>query len=382
MPGRPLALLLLPRELEGFILREQAEDLMQAPGVLAVDPPRVRYGALARLPIPVRDRLSRGQARRLLKGLRRGVARRTGVDRDDVAIGVVVIFHAVQEPLAREIVRQAGDGCELWYGRWDRYEAAYDADERTRAVLADLHERAATASALTFVASVELERQERAAGREAVLVGLSAGDFPAPEPLPVPGDADLAEFPGVTRAAREGDVLALSLGHLGRRTDWALVRGICERRAGLRLLLVGAWHDDEVPGDEDYAWCRASSQIVWLGRRSDEETSTLLRVCDVGIVPFRVEPFNDAGLPYRILKYAKLGRRSVCPDLAGVRTWAHAVDVAADADAFASALDRYAGARERPDPELRAWALSQTPWAVNRPLWDRLREAGVDTGGR
>ena len=150
----------------------------------------------------------------------------------------------------------------------------------------------------------------------------------------------------------------------------------------MRLLFVGAWHDDEVPDDEDYAWCRASSQIVWLGRRTDEETAALLRVADVGIVPFRVEPFNDAGLPYRILKYAKLGRRSVCPNLAGVKTWANAVDVAGDADAFAAALDRYVGARERPDAELRSWALAQTPWAVNRPLWERLRERGVDTGGR
>jgi len=380
--GRPVALLLLPRELEGFILRDQAEDLLEAPGVVAADPPRVPYGALVRLPEWPREIVARGQARRLLKTLRRGIARRQGIMRSDVRVAVVVIFHAVQEPLARELLRQAGEGCELWYARWDRYEAAYDASPAQRLLLAELHERAARASALTFCASVELLRQETEAGREAVLVGLGAGDFPAPEPLPVPDEAALAPFPGVAEALAQGDVVALSLGHQGRRNDWALVRALCERRPGLRLVLVGAWHDDELPGDEDYAWARAADQVVWLGRRSDEEAALLLRACDVGFLPFRVEPFNDAGLPYRILKAARLGRRTVTPDLAGVRTWDDAVVVAPDADAFGAALDGFAGARHAPDLELRAWALQQTARRIDRPLWDRLRERGVDTGGR
>ncbi len=382
MTGRPVALLLLPRELEGFILRDQAEDLLEAPGVIAADPPRVPYGALVRLPPRLRELVARGQARRLLKTLGKGIARRQGILRGEVEIGIVVIFHAVQEPLARQFVRRAGEGCELWYARWDRYEAAYDASPDQRLLLAELHARAASASALTFCASVELARQETAAGREAVLVGLSAGDFPAPEPLPVPSGDELAAFAGVAEALADGEVVALSLGHQGRRNDWSLIRALCERRPGLRLLLVGAWHDDELPGDDDYAWTRTSSQIVWLGRRSDDEAALLLRAADVGFLPFRVEPFNDAGLPYRILKAAKLGRRTVTPDLAGVRTWDDAVVVAPDVDAFAEALDGFAGARARPDLELRAWALEQTARRIDRPLWDRLRERGVDTGGR
>lgn len=383
MTGRPVALLLLPRALDGFILRDQVEDLLEGPGVIAADPPRVPYGALARLPAGLRETIASGQARRLLKTLRKGLARRHGGSRSDVRIGVVVIFHAVQEPLARHLVRRAGEDCELWYGRWDRYEAAHDAAPPLRALLAELHERAATASALTFCASVELERQERDAGRDAVLVGLSGGDFPAPEPLPVPTAAELdAVAPGAGAAVTDGEVVALSLGHLGRRTDWALLRALCERRPGLRLLLVGERHDDEMPDDPDFAWVRDAPQVVWCGRRSDDEAALLLRGADVGLLPFRVDPFNDAGLPYRIVKAAKLGRRTITPDLAGVRTWEQAVEVAPDLDAFAAALDRAAGARHRPDLELRAWALRQTPRRVNRPLWDRLRERGVDTGGR
>jgi hypothetical protein len=63
--------------------------------------------------------------------------------------------------------------------------------------------------------------------------------------------------------------------------------------------------------------------------------------------------------------------------LAGVRTWDRAVKTAGDADAFAAALRAAAGARARPDGELREWALQQTAERVNAPLWERLRALGL-----
>ena len=102
---QPRALLLLPRPLEGFILEDQARDLLRAPGVVAADPPRVRYGAVARLPAPLRDMLARGTARRLLRAL--------GGD-----LRAVVIFHPVQWPLARALLaavraRSSGTGAGI-----------------------------------------------------------------------------------------------------------------------------------------------------------------------------------------------------------------------------------------------------------------------------
>src|SRR4029079_19212795 len=96
--------------------------------------------------------------------------------------------------------------------------------------------------------------------------------------------------------------------------------------------------DDEAEGDPDFAAVRAMPQFVWLGPLDDAAAARLILCADVGIVPFRVEPFNDAALPYRIIKYARLGRATVPPPLAGVRTSDRAVVVAEDADAFAGAL--------------------------------------------
>jgi hypothetical protein len=143
------------------------------------------------------------------------------------------------------------------------------------------------------------------------------------------------------------------------------------------VLLVGEAHADECRGDRDFQWCRTAPGLVWLGRRSDEEAARLILCADVGILPFRIDEFNDAALPYRILKYARLGRRTVSPQLAGVATWAQAVTTAADADAFAAALRAQAGARTRTDAALRAWALEQTAEHVNAPLWERLRALGI-----
>jgi hypothetical protein len=340
-----LALLLLPRKLEGFILRDQAEDLLRAERVVAADPPPIPYGSVLRLPQVMAHLTARRTARRLLKALRR-----RGTPR------VVVIFHPVQWPLARAVLELA-EGAELWYWCWDRFDHAYDASPDRRARLAAYHEAAAERATLTIAASVRLAELEREEGRDAELVPLSADLFPAPDP-------------GAT-------VVAVSLGHLGRRTDWALLRSVSELMPELVLLLVGASHDDEARGDPDYAACRAAPNLVWLGARSDEEAARLILCADVGIVPFKVEPFNDASLPYRILKYARLGRRTVSPPLAGVATWSEAVTIADGPDAWVAALRAAAGTRIRPDEALRAWALQQTAERQNAPLWARLRELEI-----
>jgi hypothetical protein len=346
---RLLCVLLLPAPLERFILRDQAEDLLRAQGVIAVDPPRVPYGAFLRVPLAIGDGLAARQARRLVRTLRRKVR---GEPR------VVVIFHALQYQLGRAMIA-AVPGCELWYWRWDRFERAYDANDKQRARLDDLHEHAAERAAMVITVSDELARLEGVAGRRATMVPLAADSFPSPT---------------------GGDVVAICLGHLGWRTDWALLRAVSERLGDrLVLLLAGEWHEDECRDDPDFQFCRSARNLVWLGRLEDEAAARLVLASDVGIVPFKVEPFNDAGLPYRILKYARVGRRTVTPDLAGVRTWANAVTVADGPEAFADALLAHAGARTRPDEELRTWALEQTARKQDDPLWQRLFEIGVDT---
>ena len=88
---------------------------------------------------------------------------------------------------------------------------------------------------------------EREAGYEPVLVPLAADSFPAPDPAAA--------------------VIAVSLGHLGHRTDWRLLREVAEEMPELVLLLVGEWHDDESGADLDFRACLTMPNLIWLGRR-------------------------------------------------------------------------------------------------------------------
>src|SRR4051812_35185184 len=340
----PICVLLLPRDLESFILRDQAEDLLAAPGVVAVEPARVPYGAYLRLPASVADGIAATQARRL---------RLPGIPR------VIVIFHPLQYPLARGLIAQHPDA-ELWYWRWDRYEVAYDASKRHRARLEELHVAASLRATVNVVVSDALGELAGDEGAEPLLVPLAADSFPAPDPA--------------------STVVAVSLGHLGHRTDWALLRAVAEGMPELVLLLVGEWHEDQSGRHEDYRACRAAPNLIWLGRRSDEEAARLIACADVGLVPFERSEFNDAALPHRIIKYARLGRRTIAPGLAGVRTWERAVTIADGPQEWIAALRACAGARVRPDLELREWALAQTAREVNRPLWERLEALGIESG--
>jgi hypothetical protein len=130
--NRPLCVLLLPAPLEAFELRERAEDLLTAPGVAAVDPPRLSYAAAARLGESFADGLAVVQARRL---------RLPGYPR------ALVVFDPLQYPLARALAGIHPDA-ELWYG-----PPGEPASERERA----LHELAAERATLRF------ERSDRPA---------------------------------------------------------------------------------------------------------------------------------------------------------------------------------------------------------------------------
>lgn len=122
---RPLCLLLLPAPLEAFSLRERAENLLSAPGVAAVDPPRLTYSTAARLGESFADALAVVQARRMrLPGRPRAL----------------VLFDPLQYPLARALAGLHPDA-EIWYG-----PVRGPASDRER----ELHELAAERAAMRF----------------------------------------------------------------------------------------------------------------------------------------------------------------------------------------------------------------------------------------
>jgi hypothetical protein len=96
--GPPLLVLLLPSRLEDFHMRERAEELLAAPGALAVEPPRVSYRLLGGLPPALAYHVARRQAKRMkLPGTPAAIA----------------LFDVHQVPLAVAL-SQRHAGAEVW----------------------------------------------------------------------------------------------------------------------------------------------------------------------------------------------------------------------------------------------------------------------------
>ena len=107
----PLAVLLLPQHLEEFELGEHARDLLRAPRVVALEPPRVHWTRLARLPEAFALRTSLRSAKRLKLP---GEAR------------VVILYDPLQTYMALALLARHPNA-ELWYLRPERESAAADA---------------------------------------------------------------------------------------------------------------------------------------------------------------------------------------------------------------------------------------------------------------
>ena len=93
-----MLVLLLPTKLEDFAQRERAEDLLKAPGAIAVEPPPVSWKKLGALPDVTLAQIAKRQAKRMkLPGVLRAIA----------------VFEATQKALG-EALAARHEGAELW----------------------------------------------------------------------------------------------------------------------------------------------------------------------------------------------------------------------------------------------------------------------------
>ena len=315
--------------------------LLEAPDVAILEPGKVPAGALMRLPGP----LAAAEASRQ--------AGRVKVDGD---LAVVILMHPVQWPLAAALLDR-NPNAKLWYGIWDRYERAPDADEATRKRVHELHEAASKRADWRFTVSGALAEIESERGREADVLPPPHDAFPSPDPANM--------------------IVAASLGHLGRRTDWKLLRNLVEQLPELNLLLIGEVHADETPDDADLRALIAAPNAVRLGSLSDEAAARVISLADVCLLPFRIDEFNDTGLPQRILKAAKLGRRTLVPPLKGPLTQATAVTVCETTQDWERELRASKSDGRGGDRQLREWALGQNADTLLAPFRARLEQLGV-----
>jgi hypothetical protein len=157
LEDQPLCVLLLPAPLELIPERERLDDLLTAPGVVGVDPARISYRALSRLPEAIHAGVAAGQARRLgLPGSPR----------------IVVLFSGLQYPLARSLLSE-NPASELWLA--EPPEVPSDISSRLAGKIEDFTTMAAMRAELRFAWPGNPEVPARARNRE-LWEGIEARD--------------------------------------------------------------------------------------------------------------------------------------------------------------------------------------------------------------
>ncbi len=208
--------LLLTRPAQQFILGEHAADLAaRGAGTIAL-PGRVPYGAVTRAQPPLRPLVARRIAQALMHrcpehsaaGARRDRLPRRAVAGDSAAPAIRGVGRGVVLPLGS---LRGSPGC--WPARPAPGRLA--------------HEELAAASELIFCVSGRLAELEEEQGRAALTLPTSADAFRRPAHPGCRG-AEILAAHGVDRRGRRA--VAVSLGHLGRRTDWAGCAGLRSTR--------------------------------------------------------------------------------------------------------------------------------------------------------
>ena len=347
----PICLLLLPAPLERFILRDQAEDLLRARGVVAVDPPRCPTAPSARLPAALGDGLAARQARRLVRALRRragDAARRRHLPPAAVPAG------------ARGHRRVGRRSASSGTGAGTATSAPTTPRPRCASASRSCTSHAAERASLTFV-GLRRARPPRAA-----------------RPGATPRSCRCRPTP--SRRRRGGAVVAVSLGHLGRRTDWALLRAVAERarrrpRAAARRRAGTRTSAPTTPTSPPAGRSPTSSGSGAARRRGGGAADPRRRrrhrpVQGRGVQRRRRCPTGSSSTP-------ALGRRTVAPALAGVRTWARAVTVAQDAAGVRRGAAR--ARRRAAAPRRRAARVGAGPDRA-RPRTSRCGSAWARSG--
>jgi hypothetical protein len=169
---KPLALLLLPAALEQFAYADHARDLLRAPRVVALEPPRLSWRAFGRMP----DSIALGVAVRQAKRLKRHLP--------STPVRVVVLYHALGLPLAEALLAGSGEA-ELWRAEVPGFAAPpAGASRRAQARVSELAAHAAARATFVFGPAGDATRE--AAG-DAVA---SAGNEPLWERLEALGVAE------------------------------------------------------------------------------------------------------------------------------------------------------------------------------------------------
>jgi uncharacterized SAM-binding protein YcdF (DUF218 family)/glycosyltransferase involved in cell wall biosynthesis len=159
------------------------------------------------------------------------------------------------------------------------------------------------------------------------------------------------------------------VGGLHQWMDQELIVAVASRMPDVTFALVG-------PAQTDVSVLERCANVRLFGQQPHDMVPAYVKGFDVGIVPYRVADYTLNVYPTKLNEYLVMGIPVVATDLPEIRRFnAHhgpLVEVASDADAFASAVRRALNDSSPPEVERRVAAAHQNSWQNRITRMDAL----------
>lgn len=150
------------------------------------------------------------------------------------------------------------------------------------------------------------------------------------------------------------------LGGLSERIDWGILEAVADR--GTSLLLVGPRQQTLDASRTEGLLARPNVQ--WVPGVPFERVPSILRAMDVGLVPYRDDPFNRASFPLKTLEYLAAGLPVISTELPASRWLASSsVTIVDSVDEFVEATDMALTGHAPGHPEERRALAARHSWA-------------------
>lgn len=249
----------------------------------------------------------------------------------------LIVWTYLPHPVIRDV---AGDlGADLLVYDWadDASEHLQTRSDRHRARVRGWEDDMAARADVLFAASEELLDRRRPANRNVHLIAHGAASTGAGDPAPSE----------VTRMAHPRVVL---VGSLSRWIDVDLLAGLAEARPDWSFVLVG-------PRRARLARLARRDNVLLTGERPYSEIPSILRACDVALIPYRRAPATLAASPVKLWDYLAEGLPVVSVDVPAVRRHeGPTVQIAEGVGGFAAAVERALAHGRSASPERRTWS--------------------------
>jgi len=172
----------------------------------------------------------------------------------------------------------------------------------------------------------------------------------------------------------QGPILGF-FGVIERRTDFQLIKGVCEQHPDWTFAMVGPTDDKYVP-----KWFYETENIKCLGRQPYERLPEFLKNFTVGIIPFQIDEVSNTIFPLKLFEYLGAGLPTVTtnfnPDI--LDELADVIYRGDNAEDFAKAVEQALKENNEIKIKERIKVAGENTWQARGVQFDELLEKWVN----